>query len=299
MIASRRPCVAFLGALFLAALTPGQSFAEGITITPAMPAAAAMVKDLPASVKERGTLNVATTDGNAPWVYVDAKSNQVAGVDADLVEAAAKRLGLKVNWQVVQFTAGIPGVESGRFDFYLSAMADTKAREKVINFIDYSQEGSGVIVKKGNPLDIKTLADLCGKRVSIVTGSLFPEIITDLNTHTCKAPIQMSEAADETAPYLAVASGQADATMNTYGVSNYALQTATAGIQTQLELSPVPRFAPANQGIAFTKSNTDLMAAVAGAMQSMREDGSYQSIMDKWKVGDGAVKTFAFNTPLF
>jgi hypothetical protein len=41
----------------LAALTPGQSFAEGITITPAMPAAAAMVKDLPASVKERGTLN--------------------------------------------------------------------------------------------------------------------------------------------------------------------------------------------------------------------------------------------------
>lgn len=280
------------------ALMTSAGVAQTVTITANMPATPDMQKNLPATIKARGTLNVATTDGNAPWVFVDAASGEVKGVDADLVNEAAKRLGLTVKWDVIQFTAGIPGVEGGRYDFYLSAMADTKKREEVVNFISYSQEGSGVIVAKGNPLGIKTMEDLCGKRVSIVTGSLFPAIINELNK-TCPTPVQVSETADQTGPYLAVASGQADATMNTYGVSNYTLKTATQGIQTQLELSPVPRFAPANQGIAFSKSQTDLMAAVGGAMQSMKEDGSYQAIMDKWNVGDGAVEAFTFNAPLF
>lgn len=287
-----------LGAATLALLSTGAVLAQTVTITPNMPATPDMVKNLPEAVKSRGTLNVATTDGNAPWVFVDAASGEVKGVGADLVNEAAKRLGLTVKWDVIQFTAGIPGVESGRYDFYLSAMADTKKREGVVNFISYSQEGSGVIVPKGNPLGIKTMEDLCGKRVAIVTGSLFPEIVDKLNK-TCASPVILSETADQTGPYLAVASGQADATMNTYGVSNYTMKTATEGIQTQLELSPVPLFAPANQGIAFSKSQTDLMAAVGGAMQAMKEDGSYQKIMDKWSVGDGAVASFTFNAPLF
>lgn len=286
-----------IGVATIALLTSAAP-AQTVEITANMPATPDMVSHLPAAIKERGALNVATTDGNAPWVFVDATTGAVSGVDADLVNEAAKRLGLTVNWEVIQFTAGIPGVESGRYDFYLSAMADTKKREEVVNFIAYSQEGSGVIVPKGNPLGIKTMEDLCGKRVAIVTGSLFPAIIEELNK-SCAAPVQMSETADQTGPYLAVASGQADATMNTYGVSNYTLRTATEGIQTQLELSPVARFAPANQGIAFNKTQTDLMAAVGGAMQSMKEDGSYQALMDKWSVGDGAVENFTFNAPLF
>jgi polar amino acid transport system substrate-binding protein len=290
---------AILGAAAALALMSSTAvLAQSVAITSNLVATPDMVEHLPADVKERGALNVATTDGNAPWVFVDAKTSEVTGVDADLVNEAAKRLGLTVNWEVIQFTAGIPGVESGRYDFYLSAMADTKKREEVVDFIAYSQEGSGVIVPKGNPLDIRTMEDLCGKRVTIVTGSLFPAIIETLN-ETCATPVIVSETADQTGPYLAVASGQADATMNTYGVSNYTLKTATEGIQTQLELSPVARFAPANQGIAFSKSRSDLTAALGGAMQSMKEDGSYQAIMDKWNVGDGAVENFSFNAPLF
>jgi polar amino acid transport system substrate-binding protein len=296
--ASRTGLAAILGASTLALFSTAAVWAQTVEITPNLLATPDMVKHLPEAVKTRGALNVATTDGNAPWVFVDAATSEVKGVDADLVNEAAKRLGLTVNWEVIQFTAGIPGVESGRYDFYLSAMADTKKREQVVNFIAYSQEGSGVIVPKGNPAGIKTMEDLCGKRVAIVTGSLFPAIIEELNK-TCPSPVVMSETADQTGPYLAVASGQADATMNTYGVSNYTLKTATEGIQTQLELSPVARFAPANQGIAFSKSQSDLMVAIGGAMQSMKEDGAYQAIMDKWNVGDGAVENFTFNAPLF
>ena len=263
-----------------------------------MQALADLASRLPSDIKAKGVLNGATTDGNAPWSFIDQATGKPAGVDADLINEAAKRLGLTVNWSDVQFTAGIPGVQSGRFDFYVSAMADTLAREKVVDFIAYSKEGSGVIVPKGNPQKIAKMEDLCGKKVSIVTGSLFPDIVKKLN-ETCSTPVALTETADQTGPYLAVASGQADATMNTYGVSNYTLKTATEGIQTKLELSPVALFAPANQGIAFSKTTPDLLAALAGTMQGMVEDGTYKKIMDKWQVGDGALNPILINAALF
>jgi polar amino acid transport system substrate-binding protein len=272
--------------------------AQAIEVTDNMSAEAAWMKLLPADVASKGVLEGATTDSNAPWSFVEPDSGKPAGADVDLMNEAAKRLGLTINWNAIQFTAGIPGVQAGRYDFYVSAMADTVARQEVVDFIDYSEEGSGVIVKKGNPLGIETFEDLCGKTVSIVTGSLFPAFVEDLNKN-CDTPIVLSETADQSAPYLAVASGQADATMNTYGVANYALTMATDGIQTQLELSPVPRFIPATQGYAFAKEKSDLMAALAGAMQSMAEDGTYQKIMDNWAVGDAVLNPITLNNALF
>lgn len=263
-------------------------------------AVAADVSMLPADVKNRGSLTVATTDGNAPWAFYKQGSSTPTGVDADLLTEAAKRLGLTVTWKNVQFTAGIPGVESGRYDFYVSAMADSKAREKVVNFVGYSKEGSGVIVPKGNPKNVKTMKDLCGLKVSIVTGSIFPDVVKKLNTNECAGKnVQLSETADQAAPFLAVASGQADASMNTYGVSNYIFKTATEGVQTKLELSPVPLFAPAVQGIAFSKKNAPLMKAIGAALQKMADDGTYQQIMKKWDVSDGALTKIVYNAPLF
>lgn len=286
-----------LGAM-TAALFAGQASAqEAFKVEPHMPAQASWVSNLPAAVKERGVLNVGTTDGYAPWAFIDRKTGEVSGADADLINEAAKRLGLTVKWNDIQFTAGIPGVEAGRYDFYVSAMANTRVREEVVNFIAYSTEGSGVVVRKGNPLGIKTMEDLCGKKVMIVTGSIFPKIIADQNA-TCTNKITMLEAPDKTAPLLAVASGQADATMSTFGVSTYTFAVASEGVQTRLEVSPVPRFAPANQGIAFSKKTPELMSAVAGALQSMKEDGTYKKIMDKWSLSSADVDRILLNAPI-
>ena len=199
-----RGSVAVLCAASALALTLGTAV-QALEITPKMPADAAWMDLLPEDVASKGVLEAATTDGNAPWSFVEPDSGEPVGVDVDLLDEAAKRLGLEVNWSAIQFTAGIPGVQSGRYDTYVSAMADTVTRQEVVNFIDYSEEGSGVIVKKGNPLGIETFDDLCGKTVSIVTGSLFPEFVEGLNEN-CDTPIVLSETGDQTGPYLAVAS---------------------------------------------------------------------------------------------
>lgn len=266
---------------------------------PAGTATADMMERLPQKYKDAGVLKVATTDGNAPWVFLDPATQAASGVDAELINEAASRLGLTVEWSDVQFTAALPGVQAGRFDIYLSAMADRTDRQEVVNFIDYSTEGSGIVVPAGNPKGITGFADLCGLRVNYLTGSLFPPLIEQLNATDCADnPIQSSESADKQAIYLAVASGQADATFDTYGVSNYQFNTASEGVNLELELAPVLPFAPANQGIAFSQDEPDLLYAVAGAMQQMVEDGTYQAIFDKWSVGDLALNAITVNTVL-
>ncbi|MBN9274902.1 MAG: transporter substrate-binding domain-containing protein, partial [Mesorhizobium sp.] len=71
-----------------------------------MKATADLASRLPSDIKAKGVLNGATTDGNAPWSFIDQATGKPAGVDADLINEAAKRLGLTVNWSDVQFTAG-------------------------------------------------------------------------------------------------------------------------------------------------------------------------------------------------
>ena len=267
-----------------------------------LPARAASVDDmalLPDDIKKAGSIKAATTDGMAPWVYVDGDTQEVMGVDADLLNEAASRLGLTIEWDDIQFTAALPGVQSGRYDLYVSAMADRLDREEVVNFIDYSVEGSGIVVPKGNPDNITSFASLCGLKVNYLTGSLFPDLVSTLNDTECEGnPIDAYETPDKQATYLAVASGQSAATFDTYGVSNYAFQTASAGEALELELAPVKPFAPARQGIAFSKESSDLQLAIAGALQQMVEDGTYQEILDKWAVGDLALDEILINSPL-
>jgi len=126
---------------------------------------------------------------------------------------------------------------------------------------------------------------------------MFPPLVAELNAGACQDnPITPTESADKQAIYLAVASGQADATFDTYGVSNYQFNTALEGVNLEVELAPVRPFAPANQGIAFPHEKPDLLYAMAGAMQQMVEDGTYQAIFDQWSVGDLALGQITVNT---
>lgn len=274
---------------------PSTTAAAG-TMAPTLAETSWMDK-LPQSYKDSGVVHAATTDGMAPWSFLDPTTRAASGADVDLVNEAARRLGLTVDWADIQFAAAIPGVEAGRYDLYVSAMADRIDRQEVVNFIDYSSEGSGVIVLAGNPHNVQAFSDFCGLRVNILTGSMFPPLIEELNAGDCKDnPVTMSESADKQATYLAVASGQADISLDTYGVSNYTFNVSETGKNLGLELTPMPPFAPAHQGIAFAQNNADFMMAMAGAMQEMLEDGTYQQIFDKWAVGKLVMKQFSINT---
>ena len=101
-----------------------------------------------AKEKEK-TLVMATNANFPPYEYKDGAA--FAGIDVELAQAIADKLGMKLEIQDVEFGAIVAGVESGKYDIGMAGMTVTEDRLKNVNFTDSYTEASQVIIyKSGN-----------------------------------------------------------------------------------------------------------------------------------------------------
>src|SRR5947208_15116543 len=92
-------------------------------------------------------------------------------MDADLAKAIGSQLGLKANLQKATFDSIIPGLASGKYDLGMSSFTDTKARQKVVDFVTYFSAGTSFYVKAQGGPAISGLASLCGHKVAAEKGT--------------------------------------------------------------------------------------------------------------------------------
>ena len=77
---------------------------------------AALAAKLPAKVKSAGKIVVGTDATYAPNEFLNADGKTVEGMDVDLFNAVAQKLGVKVVYQPAGFDTIIAGVDSGKYD---------------------------------------------------------------------------------------------------------------------------------------------------------------------------------------
>ncbi|WP_368623899.1 ectoine/hydroxyectoine ABC transporter substrate-binding protein EhuB [Paraburkholderia sp. BR13444] len=96
-----------------------------------------------------------------PWGYRNADGS-VAGVGPDMIRAVLGPLGVKkVDFVIVDFDALIPSLLSRRIDAVASGLAITLPRCKQVIFSNPDLAiGDALLVKKGNPLNIHSYADV-------------------------------------------------------------------------------------------------------------------------------------------
>lgn len=113
-----------------------------------------------------GVLTVAY-NGDMPGTSV--KDGKLIGLDGEIMQRVAEGLGLKVEPVLMEWSAEIAAVESGRADIMHGMMGWSAARTKVLAMSDpiYYQP-TGVTQKKGQ--NWSTIKDLEGKRVGTITG---------------------------------------------------------------------------------------------------------------------------------
>lgn len=113
-----------------------------------------------------GVLTVAY-NGDMPGTSV--KDGKLIGLDGEIMQFVAEKLGLKVEPVLMEWSAEIAAVESGRADIMHGMMGWNVARTKVLGMSDpiYYQP-TGVTQKKGQ--NWGTIKDLEGKRVGTITG---------------------------------------------------------------------------------------------------------------------------------
>jgi ABC-type amino acid transport substrate-binding protein len=117
-----------------------------------------------------GELKVGMELSYPPMEFFDEFKRE-SGVDVEIAKALGNALGVKVVFVDLPFEALIGAVDTQKVDVIISAMAISDERSAQIDFIPYLALGSGIMVKKGNPLQIRKTKDLCGKVVAVAEAT--------------------------------------------------------------------------------------------------------------------------------
>ncbi len=102
--------------------------------------------EVPAAYKKKGTLVVATDATYAPMEFIASSGKTIVGADADLAKALGGVMGLKMKLVNATFDTIIPGLQAHKYDLGISSFTDTKARQKVVDFVTYFSAGESFYV---------------------------------------------------------------------------------------------------------------------------------------------------------
>jgi polar amino acid transport system substrate-binding protein len=247
---------------------------------------------LPPAIKASKVLKVATD--LTPPISFRAEDGKLIGIDADIAAALGVVLGIDVQMTDVGAGAAIvPAILSKRFDMTVSGINDDPELEKQVDVIDYMYDATTIMTIKDNPLGIKSMADLCGKKVAVPVGT-FQGRMVEAASAKCATPINIMSIPKMPDVLQAVRTGRADATVNGYATSVYTTANQT-GRGVGLQALPDVRLAVGYLGMLVSKDNPQLRNTVVASLQHMVDSGAYETIMKKWSLGPLAVKTVKVN----
>lgn len=228
----------------------------------------------------------------APVEFYKEGTEEAQGIDVDLCNAIAKEMGRAgCEFKNTIFDGLIPALKAKRFDIIMSAMSDTKERQQEIDFIDYFTVGTSILVRKGNPENIQSLDDLCGKTIGLQKGTTQEEVANE-QKEKCRAQgsdLTVLTFETDTDAQQALKAGRSVADMNDFPVAAYAAQQTGdfEVVGSQIAAGPY--------GIGVRKEDTELRDEIQKALKAVIASGEYDRILAKWDVEQGALKTAAIN----
>jgi polar amino acid transport system substrate-binding protein len=269
-----------------------KSTTTGSSATPATPSVnAAIAAQVPATIKARGTLRVATEAQYAPNEFVAPDGHTIIGMDPDLVKALAAVMGLKTTITNSTFEAIIPGLAAGRYDMGASSFTDTKEREKTVDFVTYLSVGQAFLTKANGGPQVNSLAELCGKKVSVEKGTVELEE-AEKQTKKCKSEgkpsIQLLAFPGQNDANLALASGRSEIDYADSPIIAYQVRKLGVSVRSS------PTFGAAPYGLALPKGN-GMAKPVLEALKLLMADGTYTAILKKWELESAAISNPKIN----
>jgi polar amino acid transport system substrate-binding protein len=175
-------------------------------------------------------------------------------------------------------------LNASRYDIVMSAISITEERQAEIDLIPYfGPAGTGILVQEGNPEGIAAIEDLCGLAVAAQVGTIQVDYMNEFNAGMCAdSPIDIRTFPDNPAAVQELILGRVQAELADDPVAAYSAATSEGGLVEVV----VQGFDSAPYGIGVRKESTALRTALEAALQSIRADGQYNDILEKWGLGD-------------
>lgn len=215
------------------------------------------------------TLTMGTNASFPPYEYVD-DNGKIVGIDAEIAQAIADKLGMKLEIKDMEFDSLIPAVKSKSIDLVLAGMTVNEERKQSVNFSDSYSTGVQVVIVKENS-EIKTVDDLKGKKIGVQAGTTGDAYCSnDFGEENVK---QFSNGSLAVA---ALANGQVDCVViDNEPAKNYV--AANSGLKI-LDTEYVTE----DYAIAISKDNDDLLKKVNDALKELKDDGTVGKIVGKY-----------------
>ncbi len=272
--------------MFAALLSLLLSACGGSSSTATTPASAStpVVKadiTIPAkSLVTPGTLTVGSDTTYVPMEFFDNQKNDNTGFDIDLIRAMGQHMGLTVKIQKTGFDTLLTDLSNKRVDLVISSITVNADRKKSFDFVNYFLAGESLLVQKGNPKNLKSVADLCGLDVGVQTGTVEKDDLDTANKDCLakgKPAIKQTILQSQQDVIMLLANNRVVATYQDSPVTDY-YNKINPG---QFEVGgSVVNAAP--YGITVRKGDTDILNATQKALQEVKSDGTYDKLFTTW-----------------
>jgi len=232
-----------------------------------------------AGVLDKDVILVGTEATYPPFEYRNEK-NEVVGYDIDVVEAIAKHLGKKVEIVDMSFDGLIPALMTGKVDLVAAGMTNTEERRKKVNFSSVYYDIENAFVVRADDSSIMKLDDLKGKIATVQIGTAQDTFITNTGL---PAEIKRFQKNDDALMEIKV--GRGDFCVVNLTVANAFLRNNKT-FEEDLKIGFRNKIHREGEGIALglPKGDEALLNAVNGAIETMKNNGEFDSIKKKYQM---------------
>ncbi len=224
--------------------------------------------------RDADLISVATDATFPPFEIVDEATNDLTGFDIELMNAIAQKAGLNIEYVNTPFDSVIAGVSNCDYAVAIAAVTITAERQEVMLFSDpYINAGQIVVVNKSETA-VKSKDDLVGKTVAAQLGTT-GELEAQKIPNVTYKPYDTYDLA-----FLDLANGQVDAV-----IADYPTALGFIGQNPEDLMTTGSVFTDESYGIAFCKDQSALVDKVNTALKTLIEDGTVNTLEQKWLAG--------------
>lgn len=203
------------------------------------------------------------------------ENNEIVGYDIDLAKEVAKRMGVELVLQPIDWNAKEQELNTGKIDCIWNGFTITPEREAAMTFTKpYLKNAQVVVVRKDSTF--KTLADLAGKTVALQAGSSAADALE--GAVDFKASLKkVVEFKDNLTALMDLEIKGVDAVIMDLMVANDNINRSGKAYTILTE-----SLSPENYGVGFRKADLALMNKVQATLEAMAADGTIAPIAVKW-----------------
>jgi polar amino acid transport system substrate-binding protein len=217
-----------------------------------------------------GTITAGTQPDQPPFVAIAQGGTRPEGFAIDLVEEAAKRLGLKIEYKVTNLNGVLAGISANQYDMGVAGFVMTEERKRSVDFVKPITWGFTAVMTKTDST-AAALTDFAGKKVGVVSGAI-QESFASANM----PGISLTTFHDRPAAIAQLLSGGIDAfVVGGSQAEEYIKKEKTLKIAVQADN-------PDGTSLPVKKGNTALVNALDTKIDEMVADGTFMTLYDKW-----------------